>query len=427
MVGHKGNPVLSIAAIVLLAATVSGTVHSQQTPAAGSVAGGISDPRPRRIVVYVSSPDEVAASLNVLGESAVSVLAGSGNQVLVRLAGQSALDPVRRRGGFAALEYDQLEQLTRNFGGDAYLMLDLRTDNPGIMDVRWRIGDLLQAVEYNAEYRTPLVSARDLEARAWLPVVEAVQQIVLARDQVVTLRLRGVPMTHILIHPSIRFDIDETGEAALRLPVPGEYTIESQRAGYRSQTQFISLQAATTVNLDQIRRPIAFVQASLFNAQFPELSVGFMPNRGRAYFGVFVTFFQFGLALREQGTQGEQSGFSVSVPLTHLGLSAGYLFGRDQHRTRAYLGLQPFLRLAGGDEITLEDDAAFGAALNLGLEYRVAGNGSVFFEWTPIAYPIDGREAGEELYQGNPGTVVVPLDRALLELTLMRVGYRHRF
>ncbi len=415
---------VAIACLVCSAATHALALGTSEEP---PVIAPPADLRPRRLLVVVHSFDSDPTLARVMRESLVSALSSAANGMLVRTADHGETGPYPDPAQLIDAPRVQLEALARGHTADAYITVQLQRETPQLLRVFWRVGDVLQSVDRRGEYRTPLIGPRELHTRAWIPVLEAAREQIPPRDEAITLRLQGVPETKISIAPDTHLELDGDGRGEASLRVPGEYVVAARRPGYRDVTERIRLESATELQLEQQRKPVAYAQASLFNTQFPEFAAGWMPGRGELHLGGFVSFFQFGFALRERGDTGDQTRLAVSLPLTHVGLSAGYRFGTDQHRTRPFAGLQPFIRVSNDNGLAFESNAAFGAALNLGLEYRLFDPGVAFLEWLPTAYPTAGKVSNEDFYDGDPGTMTVSLDGLFLELTLIRLGYRHRF
>ncbi len=404
--------------IALLSAVIAHPLAAQSESVNGD---RLPDPRPRRIIVIVQSVDDPAFPSGVLAESLAAALAASREGLQVRVTASSDETPQLGADRAHANAY------AREHDADAYLLVNLERDAQDVLTVRWQIGDVLQNTDSTGQYRTPLKGPRELHRRTWIPIVEAIATDVPPRSEAVTLEIRGVPNTRIRIDPGTQLTLDEHGVATASLPVPGEYHLEAHHREYLNVRERVALESRTTLRLDQQRRPAVMAQASLFNAQFPEIAAAWLPRRQEWYIGAAATFFQLGVALRERDDQGNQDGVFVSLPLVHLGLIGGYRFGDEELPARPYVGLNPFLRVKTNGGLALEPNASIGIAVNAGVEYRLFASNAISFEWTPTFYPTDGRVAREEFYDGDPGTATVSLDGLFMELTLIRIGYRRRF
>ncbi len=373
------------------------------------------DHRPRKVVLMVETSDSTLSErVGVLGESLLSAVARLRSDLLVRRVEAEGQDP---------------EYVANLYGADAWITVQLRSgsENTGVITVIYRVGDVIRGTELSDSYHAPMVGVRDLHERTWLPVLTTVNEAVPARGTFKTLTVSGVPGTRIVVRPDAVLELDEDGHASLQLRTPGDYTIEAHKAGYRTIEKRVSLDRSTHLKLEQETAPIAFAAVSLFNAQFLELSGGWIPRRRDWYVGAFATFFQAGIALRDRLDQEDREAL-ISVPLTHVGFTSGYRFGTDARRTRGYLGLQGFFRVSAGDDaVSLESRAPVGFAANIGFEHRTFTDGAFFAEWMPTAYPTDRRVSEDEFYDGDPGVIAIPTQVALLELSLVRLGYRHRF
>ncbi len=403
---------------VMLLAESGGAAGPMAPP--GEELGDLSDERPRRLAVFVGGDGHDLA----FAESLLAAVARSRDDLVVR-RGEEWRDDLAAEGLPAD---DELAAAARMLNTDAWLRLVLDLDGDALA-VDFVVEDLLTGVRRSGSYRTPSGQIREFQHRAWVPILDAIESVVVAREEAGTLRVRGEPGTAVRVDDEPARGIPESGEITYTLPVPGTYRIRAVRPGSWPAEERVVLEAHRELDFFLDPAPRFAGQFSLYNAQFPELGVMFFPGRRSFFLGAGVTSFALGYALRDvrDPGEGEPTGVAVSLPLTSLSLSAGGFFGGPEQQTRAYLGVQPFVRVTHYDGLGLEPFAPLGVSAQLGLEYRPFRRGGLFLEWLPTAYPTPRVDELLEYSRRTGGTLAVGTGHVYAELLLVRLGYRHYF
>ncbi len=411
--------------------TQAESVQDRSPPESGPTRTG--DARPRRLAVFVDGERDDLA----FAEALLAAIAREREDIIVRRgddpggerdAGDNSPGAASPDGVSAgdAPPPDTLDSIARTLNTDAWLRLTLGLED-GMLSVEFAAHDLLTGVRSSGSYATPAAQIREFQHRAWLPILDELESIAAPREQAGTLRVRAEPGTSVQVDAQPSREVTESGELVYELPVPGTYRIRASRPGTWPAEQSVSLEEHRLLDLDLERAPRFAGQISLYNAQFPELGVLFFPRRRSFFLGAGVTSFALGYALRDVRDEDDPRGVAVSVPLTTLSLSIGSYLAGPERQTRAYLGLQPFMRISHHDGLAFEALAPVGVAAQLGLEYRPFRRGGLFLEWLPTAYPTNRVEELLEHSRESGGTLSVGTGIVYAELVLLRLGYRHHF
>ncbi|HOV39982.1 MAG TPA: hypothetical protein PLG79_14780, partial [Spirochaetales bacterium] len=224
--------------------------------------------------------------------------------------------------------------------------------------------------------------------------------------------------------------------AAFSAPTPGVYQFRAEKLGYEPLEQQILLkEKGGDILLEQRRGALVNLDLSLWNGQFPGVSVGLFALPNSLFVKLGVTSFYQGIG---PILENEDSSFEpfVSYPLMMLDFQIALYLSPADARARIYLGIGGCLRIFFADTRTMLDPVIpFGGYPVIGLEFAPNRKNSIFLEYTPRfllvdADPPESMDIGPYLQTAyfKEGIVTgASIGNDLwVEMISFRIGYRVR-
>lgn len=318
---------------------------------------------------------------------------------------------------------------------DSWMMVQVQKRDEGV-DVTYTLYDIPYET-YRAESRFSgeIPTARDRSTFFWKEVRDALKELPpLPADPVFT--LTGVPGT--LIHglPGGDIRINAEGKAAFSAPTPGVYQFRAEKLGYDPLEQQILLkEKGGDILLEQRRGTLVNLDLSLWNGQFPGVSVGLFALPNSLFVKLGVTSFYQGIGPILEEEDGHFEPF-VSYPLMVLDLQIALYLSPADARARIYLGIGGCLRVFFADTRTMLDPVIpLGGYPLIGLEFAPNRKNSIFLEYTPRfllvdADPPESMDIGPYLqtayFKGGIETGASIGNDLWVEMISFRIGYRVR-
>jgi hypothetical protein len=241
-------------------------------------------------------------------------------------------------------------------------------------------------------------------------------------EQPATARLviRAQPGTRVTGLPSSPLEIGLDGIAVMSVPAPAMYTIRGTLDGYYPSSGSYFIDSDRVVSLDQEPGTRWAMDLTFFNALSPGYEAAYYILPDFLYIKLGLTTFLFGLQLDDQ------SAF-FALPLTNLGLQAGFYIGPEDWSPRFYAAVGGFMRIVtplwSWPRIDALSPGGFQASL--GAELSITMKARFFTEMVTMLYMTGLPELFEASIGGGKDAIgYIYLPWGVVSIPNWRLGFR---